>query len=47
MTGIYVDPVCPGPKTGDPVSWDGGSAWVGGVRYRRLGYEFNPDAPLN
>lgn len=46
-TGIYVDPACPAPKPGDPVSWQGGSAWVNGTRWRRFDYEFNPAAPLH
>lgn len=46
-TGIYVDPACPEPAPGDPVSWKGGSAWVNGARWRRLDYEFNPAAPLH
>jgi hypothetical protein len=46
-TGIYVDPACPVPKPGDPVSWKGGSAWVNGVRWRRFDLEFNPAAPLH
>ena len=45
-TGIYVDPACPDPKPGDTVSWKGGSAWINGVRWHRLDYEFNPSAPL-
>ena len=47
MTGIYVDPACPEPKTGDAVSWKGGSAWVNGARWKRLDYEFNPAEPLH
>lgn len=47
MTGIYVDPTCPEPKPGDPVSWQGGSAWVNGVRWKRYDYEFNPMAGLH
>lgn len=47
MTGIYVDPACPEPKPGDPISWQGGSAWVNGVRWKKLDYEFNPMAGLH
>ena len=46
-TGIYVDPSCPEPETGDPVSWKGGTAWVNGWTGRRYDYEFNPATPLH
>lgn len=46
-TGIYVDPACPEPKPGDPVAWQGGSAWVNCVRWHRYDLEFNPDDPLH
>ena len=46
-TGIYVDPACPEPEAGDPVSWHGGTVWLSVVRWKRFDYEFNPMAGLH
>lgn len=35
------------PATGDHIEWDTGHAFWNGLQLRKLGYSFDPDAPIH
>jgi len=44
---FYVEPDTPAPVTGDFVQWGRRKALIGQRWVRKIGYSFDPDAPLH